>query len=347
MTQPTFWIQSFDDPLFPIDQAVLMHRLQASPDNKLYLSWGGHFAPAQPDYEAKFREAQIYRWMQRWLQNDHNGIDTEPPVTWWSLAPNRHDIIPHASPTWPPPGLDMVPVDLVPGQAANLFGAQGTHDDPTIHFLGNTAGQGSVVQNLPAQTPIDTMITSTDPLAQDVTYAGSAHADIQWQSSGSPTQVDVKVWDIAPDGSATLLARGCTMAGGGPTGAATAAAFTGGVQLDLWHDAVEIPAGHRFQVWVQPADFPLWQPPAPAVVTMGQGSRVTLPLLASAPGSSLFQGHASHGPTTRLTLPNTSARAGDASGPGSIRQTPWLTVTAGLLLMVPAALWTLARRRRG
>ena len=71
-------------------------------------------------------------------------------------------------------------------------------------------------------------------------------------STAADSQVNVKVWDVAPNGDGTLLARGCAMAPGQP-GAERR------VQFDLWHSAVEVPAGHRLEVWVQPTDSPTFR----------------------------------------------------------------------------------------
>ena len=78
------------------------------------------------------------------------------------------------------------------------------------------------------------------------------------------------------------------------------------MQLDLWHDAVMVPAGHHFEVWVQPADAPLWEPPAPAVAQVLPGSIVTLPLVG---GRSLVTAAPPRSPATSTGLPGTATAA--------------------------------------
>ncbi|HEY8740153.1 MAG TPA: CocE/NonD family hydrolase [Candidatus Dormibacteraeota bacterium] len=323
LTQPSMWVQAFDDTLFPVDQAVLMYQRMPNANNHLYLSWGGHFAPNPPAYETTYRETQIQRWMGRWLRGDPNGIDTEPPVTYWYLDVASGQLVRQMSPSWPPPGVVMSPVMLTPGQALSGAGAQGFANDPVAQFGANASGMGQTIKALPDHTPLDTMITTTAPLTSSVLYAGAAHADLKWLSSGSPSQVSVKVWDVAPDGAGTLLARACTT----PPGAA---GVEQRVQFDLWHDAVMVPAGHHFEVWVQPSDAPLWEPPPPAVGQVLAGSTVTLPLV---------------GGRTLVTVAPRLTTTGSSGMPGTSRspRLPWLPA-AGLL--AATTLLVLARRRR-
>ena len=196
LTQPSLWVQAFDDSLFPVDQAVLMFNKMPNPNNHLYLSWGGHFAPNPPAYETDYRETEIQHWMGRWLRGDANGIDAEPRVTYWYLDDANGHLVRQMSPTWPPPGVVMSPVALTPGQALSGSGAQGFPNDPAVQFGANASGMGQTVKSLPDHTPADTMVTTTTPLTSPVLYAGAAHADIRWLSTGSPSQVSVKVWTL-------------------------------------------------------------------------------------------------------------------------------------------------------
>jgi pimeloyl-ACP methyl ester carboxylesterase len=63
-TQPTLWVQAFDDPLFPIDQALRMQALRSRSDVRLWLSWGGHFAASSTALENAARESAWTGWLQ-------------------------------------------------------------------------------------------------------------------------------------------------------------------------------------------------------------------------------------------------------------------------------------------
>ena len=324
-TQPTYWIQAFDDPLFPVDQALLMYHSLPGTPRHLYLSWGGHFQPQPPSYETTYREEQMHRWMSAFLKGSDDGIGAAPPVTYWYLAADRTNIVRRETTAWPPPNVSYRTVPLDPGRAFNAGGAQGTAEDPAFRFGLTTVGIGAVSPQLPSHTALDTIVTDLGSVSQDTIYAGSAHADVRWTSTGSPSQVIVKVWDVAPNGAATMLGRGCTMAAG-------LAGTEQRVQLDLWHSAVEVPAGHHLQAWVQAADAPLWEPPAPGTGTVSAGSTITLPLLGG-------------GFTPRVTaapgngLPNTGG-----SATGSPARTAATGLGLGSAAIVAAVI--IGRRRR-
>ncbi|HUS62434.1 MAG TPA: CocE/NonD family hydrolase [Acidimicrobiales bacterium] len=272
ITEPSLSVQAFDDPLFPVDHALVMDELEANPNSKLWLSWGGHFAAPAPAYEAEAREDAWHRWMQHWLQSP-NGADLEPRVTWWYRASDRTTLVKRQSAAWPPPGTVQRSLGIS-GSVAHAGGAQGLADDPIgAYFPRNYTPLGEPLSGLPNHTPADTVVTSTEPMASAQIFAGSARADLQWTSTAPESQITAKAWDIAPDGTATMLGRGCTAVTGTPGVAQH-------VALDLWPSAVEIPVGHRVEVWVQAADSPMWLPAAaPSINTIGPASSVTLPLV--------------------------------------------------------------------
>lgn len=325
-TQPAYLIQAFDDPLFPVDQAVLMYHQLPNPNKHLYLSWGGHFQPNPPAYETTYREEQMHRWMNAWLKGADDGIESSLPVTYWYLAADRTDIVRRETTSWPPPEVHPQVVPLTPGTAVNSGGAQGLGEDPAVRFGAAATGLGAVESQLPHHTVADSIVTNSGNVTRTILYAGSAHADLRWTSTGSPSQVIVKVWDVAPDGAATMLGRGCTMAHG-PAGTEQR------IQLDLWHSAVEIPAGHHIETWVQPADLPLWEPPPPSTVTLGVRSTITLPLA----GGEL----AAVTPTTSNS-PAGGARSLPATSAGP--PTRQAATAFALLLLIAATMGLLVRR---
>lgn len=272
ISQPSLSVQAFDDPLFPADHALVLDELQDNPENKLWLSWGGHFAPPAPAYEAEAREDAWHRWMQHWLQ-EPNGADREPRVTWWYKAADRTQLVQRQSDTWPPPGTQHRDLSVA-GTVVHAGGAQGVADDPVVAWATRDLGRiGEPLSALPNRTGADTVVASTPPLTSPHLFVGAARASVAWTSTAFESQLIAKVWDVAPDGRATLLGRGCTMVNGTP-------GVTKQVSLDLWPSAVEVPAGHRVEAWIQAADVPFFLPtPHPSVNAVGAGSTVSIPLL--------------------------------------------------------------------
>jgi ABC-2 type transport system ATP-binding protein len=265
--QPTLWVQAFDDPLFPVDQALAMQKLRAGSDVRLWLSWGGHFAASSTAEELAAREGAWTGWLQHTLQGRPTAAAHLPRVTWWYRAKDGRTLVRRGSPSWPPPGVRPAAVPLTTGSV--VAAGSGTADERA-----QPAGQlGQVVGTLPTHTSAETLVSTGAPLAAGAILAGSPRADVVWTSAAADSQLDVRVYDVAPDGSAALLSGGCTAVHGTPGVAHR-------VRLDLAHTAVEVAAGHRFQVWVQGSDAPTWLPAQqPTTDIVGAGSTVTLPLL--------------------------------------------------------------------
>lgn len=275
-TQPTLWVQAFDDPLFPIDQALKMQRLRRGSDFRLWLSWGGHFAAATSDVELAARENAWQGWLEHVLQGKDTPAAHLPRVTWWYRAADGRTLVRRSSPSWPPPGVRSTSLPVPTGSVLAL--GRGVADDPIVRWGERTLGTpdqvGQTVSAVPATSGADTLVTTGSPLKARTLLAGAPRADIVWSSTAADSQLDVKLYDVAPDGSGTLLSYGCTsVRGAGPHR----------VRLDLMHTAIEVPAGHRLEVWVQGSDAPTWLPAQqPAVDTIGAGSRVLVPVLPGA-----------------------------------------------------------------
>lgn len=266
-TQPTLWVQAFDDPLFPVDQALAMQRLRRSSDVRLWLSWGGHFAASSTARELDQREAAWTGWLQHTLQGKAISL---PKVTWWYRAADGATLVRRSATTWPPAGIRQLAIPLTSGSV--MAAGTGTADDPVVLFAERTPapdGQiGQVVAALPSHSPAETLVSVSAPLSVNTLVAGAPSAEVAWSSTAADSQLAVKLYDVAPDGSAALLSRGCTAVKGGR------------VKLALSHTAVEVKAGHHFEVWVQGSDAPTWLPAQqPAVDTVGPQSRLLVPLL--------------------------------------------------------------------
>jgi len=271
-SQPTLWVQAFDDPLFPIDQALTMQKLRARSDVRLWLSWGGHFAASSTARELDQREAAWTGWLQHVLQNKPTAAARLPRVTWWYRAADGSTLVRRSASSWPPAGVKPLAVPLTTG--AVVAAGSGTADDPVVAFGERTAPPGEqvgqVVRALPSHSAAETLVSTSAPLKANAIVAGAPRADLTWSSTAADSQLDVKLYDVAPDGSEALLSRGCTAVHGASQH----------VTLALSHTAVEVKAGHRLEVWVQGSDAPTWLPAQqPAVDTVGPQSRLVVPLL--------------------------------------------------------------------
>jgi ABC-2 type transport system ATP-binding protein len=270
--QPTLWVQAFDDPLFPVDQALAMQALRRHSDVRLWLSWGGHFAASSTARELDQREAAWTGWLQHVLQGKATAAARLPRVTWWYRAADGSTLVRRSATSWPPAGVRPVTLALAAGTVTAA--GTGTADDPVVAFGERSAPSGEqvgqVLAALPRHSAAETLVSTGAPLVANTLVAGAPRADLTWSSTATDSQLVVKLYDVAPDGSAALLSRGCT-AVHGPTQH---------VGLALSHTAVEVRAGHHFEVWVQGSDAPTWLPAQqPAADTVGPRSRLVVPLL--------------------------------------------------------------------
>ncbi len=286
---PSLWVQAFDDLLFPVDEAVDAFNDRTGSD-RLWLSWGGHAAPASnvDETEAAAREAEWGKWFDRYLKDSNNGADRGPRVTFWVPRPgDPADQIRMTAPKWPPPKAKERALFLSSeGQLADKPDGGGENhlvNDGSVQSL----SADPIIAALPmgaelppdARTPANTAIFAGDEFAADAIVAGAPSLDVQWMSSGSQFEVNALLWDVYPDGSRTLLTRGCTLVTNTPGEPRK-------VSLDLFHTARVIGKGHRLELWVSPIDQPTFlasHVPSVNVLSYSKAepSRLTIPLMAS------------------------------------------------------------------
>lgn len=274
--QPTLWVQAFDDPLFPVDQALTMQRLRGGADVRLWLSWGGHFAASSTARESSERESAWTGWLQHVLQAKANAASRLPRVTWWYRAADGVTLVRRASRSWPPAGVTTLSLPLAAGTVAAT--GSGAVDDPVVAFAERSSAPteqiGQAGRRLPPHTAGETLVASSAPLKANTLIAGAPVAGLTWSSTAADSQLDVKLYDVAPDGSAALISRGCTAVHATP-------GTPRRVTLALAHTAIEVRAGHRLETWVQGSDVPTWLPAQQAAVDTVTGGSLRIPVLHS------------------------------------------------------------------
>lgn len=256
---PSFWVQAFDDLLFPADEAVKAFHDGAL--DRLWLSWGGHAAPASniSERELMAREAMWPLWFDRFLKGERNGIERGPKVTYWFHDPTKPKLQHRGtSETWPPPeartrSFFFASQDrLLPkrpgaeGQKvlANTGGMQSLSADPIVASmpLGSSLPAG-------ARTPLETAVFASAPMKDATLLAGGPSLDLFWSSTATEFQTNGLLWDVYPDGSRWLISRGCARHDATP-------GTKQRVTLDLFHSIRLLAPGHRLELWVSPIDQP-------------------------------------------------------------------------------------------
>ena len=309
LTAPTMWAQSFDDAVFPPDMAIDMfgpgvHGMPAIPASTpkvLYLTMGGHAAPAAPAAAEADKLAAQLQFLDRALgMADQPAL---PPVVYWTRDPTVG--VPAGSyqypdgawlrrtaATWPPPGAtDVTYVLSADGHAsAGAGGPAVPATEPLLPFAEDEA-HDSVAAAAASATPLGTSpvpseVPATDspglvaafrtaPLTADRELDGPARLHVTWTPSGPDSQVVLEVFDAAPDGTLTLLSRGVTGIRGAVPGRAQAVEVDGNSFSALLH------AGHRLVAWVMDGDLAFYKPYPDNVgglLGVGPGATLSIPL---------------------------------------------------------------------
>lgn len=187
-----------------------------------------------------------------------NGSPTDLPKVAWNLAGTSGMQV---SPTWPPPGHAPVRLHARPG--GGLGTGPGTDattvtwvhdpDDPVPSPVDNAF---AFLLDRPDESDLstrpDVLVHTTEPLAHDVDLAGPVTAHLTVTGTGPGADVLVRLYDVAPDGSALRVARGGVhvVDPSAPTA----------VDIDLDHVGYRLQAGHRLRVHVCSSDFPEYIP---------------------------------------------------------------------------------------
>jgi len=213
---PIFILHGWHDMGMPPNEVIALFDALDAP-KKLYLGGGGHDGEDTPEAE-ELRQGLIDRWLAHWLQGEENGILDEPPI----LYAQR-------------PGWEHVPVDALPPHDVTshtlylrLDGALSANppEEPTANANVNNV---PLNPDYTLQSAIyDDMAGVADGLAREllsfeseplegaqgdvqsagVEILGAPHVRLYMLSNQPFFQVHAELYDMAPDGTATLITRG-------------------------------------------------------------------------------------------------------------------------------------------
>jgi ABC-2 type transport system ATP-binding protein len=294
---PWLWAQAFDDVLFPPDMAISMWRSAPSPaQHRLYLSMGGHAAPAA-DQSVEQDKLDTQR---RFLDAVMRGRALpRPNVVYWTRDPTVE--VPANSYTypaggwyrqtadsWPPPKVADVTYRLgADGSATQGSASSGQtylspltederNDPVAAAALAGTPLGTSPLSSLPA-TDLPGFIAGfrTPPFSTDRELSGSPFANLSWTPAAADSQLILELFDEAPSGDLTLFSRGVQGLRGAQPGVEQR------VRVDGNAFSIRIPAGHRVLAWVMagnPASYKPYPGSAGGVLRMGDASTLSVPL---------------------------------------------------------------------
>jgi putative CocE/NonD family hydrolase len=256
---------------------------------------------------------ELVRWFGRWLRDDENGLDDEPPIRVFvrrSTRPAPDLTVVEGEwrfePGWPPErsrtvvlrpsgeGLDVVPVEGDLGTAAWI----------------------SCAGKLPWGQPDDqrsddarSLVYDWAPLERELEVLGHARVEVVVTSSEPVAFLSARLCDVFEDGTSALVARGVLNLAHRDSSAEPAPLEPGSptpVSVELEATSWALLPGHRLRLALTGADWPnTWPPPRAAELTVDRSTvALSLPVV---------DGPAPIPDTPRFSPPPPREEAGDGS----------------------------------
>jgi hypothetical protein len=281
---PILAIQGFTDDLFPMREAVRMVQALRAVDPAypiaLYLGDVGHPRAANKPGETAYVLDRMLEWLGWYLAGrgappplDVQAAITRPPDVPFDAA----DVIRAATPSslssstataW------FLGTQLITWDPVNLSGFQW---DPQV--LGD-CGQLEPCPAAPAsvELPGDVAVYQV-PISRFTTgsllVAGAPAVTVSASTASYRVQLDVRVLDVAPDGTERLVTRGtATLDTGSPLLAIGLVRVTIPTYGNLW----QVPVGHALRFEVSNVDAPYVRPSLVPSVTALSGVEVAIPV---------------------------------------------------------------------
>jgi putative CocE/NonD family hydrolase len=241
------------------------------------------------------------RWWDHWLKGEDTGVTEDPALRLWmqdSVRPATHyptrsgDWV--TEPSWPSPNVDDLRLPLADLTCPGAVGTAWVRVASPQH-TGIDAGRYFPFGN-PSDLPPDqreedgrSVCFDTPPLEEPVDVLGLPAAHLR-VTARAAANVVVRLCDVAPDGSSTLVTRGCLNLLK-RSGMARVEAVADGEVMDVEVPMVAIawsfPVGHRIRLSVSDAYWPwVWpQPGHPELRVEPAASTLVVPSRRRAAGS--------------------------------------------------------------
>ena len=236
---------------------------------------------------------ELIRWFGRWLRDEENGVDAEPPIQVFVRRSTR-----------PEPDLAEVrgswrseprwPLDRARTQVLRPEPAEGS-DELEIRGDVGTSAWISCAGRLPWGQPSDqreddarSIAYDWGPLDSEVEILGHPALATAVVSSAPVAFVSAKLCDVFPDGTSALVARGILnlahrRSSVEPDPLEPGAVTPVTIELDATSWVFE--AGHRIRLSLAGADWPnIWPPPTSGVLTFDRATlELALPVVEGEP----------------------------------------------------------------
>ena len=260
---------------------------------------------------------ELIRWFRRWLADEPNGIDEEPPIAVFArrstrpapaLAEMRGEW--RSEQTWPAERLE---------ERVLRPAGEGT-DVVHVHGEVGRAGWISCAARLPWGLPDDQRLDDAlsltydwESLSTDLDVMGHPRVRLTVTSSVPIAYLAARLCDVFPDGTSVLACRGMlnlTHRNGHDAPIALEPGVPTKVEIELEATSWIFEPGHRVRLALAGSDWPNnWPPPSGAPLEIDRASvELVLPVLAGhpvlpPPSLSPTTGTDTHAPKTEVEQP--------------------------------------------
>lgn len=265
--------QGLTDPIFsPLEVVRMLRRLRAArPRYPLGMYFG--------DFEhltalVKLKDlGTFHRLGNRFLDHYLRGrgrkpkLDARMAVT--NCDPKRFGPVLRA-PSWDALHPGRVTYDLPGAQQtfSPISDPRGLESDPVV--LSTARGRGCITTTRP---PTPGVATWTVPVDRAFTLAGMPRLRFRFTAAAADITFTPRLWDVAPDGSQTLVSRGAWRSvGAGATGEV--------VDFELYGAAWRFATDHRLMLEIPQSDATYFRPDSFASAASVEGVRLELPAAA-------------------------------------------------------------------
>jgi uncharacterized protein len=293
------WIDLYrDSPLRLARNLQVPHKVTVGPWAHLYPHEG------IPGPAVGYLQEAV-RWWDRWLKGrKDDSITSEPPYQFYmmdSVPPVPH--VEHragrwiAERQWPSPSVEVARFALNPGRLQATPAPEVSLEITSPQSTGLAAADWASF-GVPGDLPGDQSLDSFGSLEFDgellqerVEILGHAIACLELAADSAVAVVTARLIDVAPDGRATLVARGflnLTQRDSRENPQPVTPGERYCVQVQLTGTAYAFPAGHAIRIALSSAYWPvIWPSPEPVKLTVFTGaSHLLLPVRGPQPGDS-------------------------------------------------------------
>ncbi|HEY3248827.1 MAG TPA: CocE/NonD family hydrolase [bacterium] len=240
---------------------------------------------------------EITRWWKEWLLGEPTGITREPPVTVF-IQTSRPPGIPDTA-----PGFwrfeDELPPRRTQEQRWYVHRGALSPDEPRDAQVAEyesvpVVGFADVRWDDQRGNDEFSLLYTSEPLAHDLEILGFPRAALHISADTPVAFCAVRLCDVAPDGTSTLVTKGllnATRRRGMDRADPLVPGEVYELNIELHAASWIFPQGHRVRVSISGADFPeVWPAPQPGVLRVHSGPdtpcSITLPVTPPAPGGS-------------------------------------------------------------